>query len=62
MQTDTIKLLRECNAGIKMGESAIKKVLPHTKNENLKNALIEYFFLLLDNRASYPYHINFSFP
>ena len=41
MQTDTIKLLRECNAGIKMGESAIKKVLPHTKNENLKNALIE---------------------
>ena len=39
MQTDTIKLLRECNAGIKMGESAIKKVLPHTKSEELRHTL-----------------------
>lgn len=37
--TDTIKLLRECNAGIKMGESAIKQVLPHAKNDDMKRAL-----------------------
>ncbi len=39
MEQDTIKLLRECNAGIKMGESAISKVLPHAKNEELKRTL-----------------------
>ena len=39
MQTDTINLLRECNAGIKMGESAIKKVLPHAKSEDLRHTL-----------------------
>ena len=39
MQTDTIKLLRECNAGIKMGESAIKKVLPHAKSDELRRTL-----------------------
>ena len=36
---DTVKLLRECNAGIKMGESAIEKVLPHAKSEELKRSL-----------------------
>ena len=39
MNTDTINLLRECNAGIKMGEDAIKQVLPHTKNKELRRAL-----------------------
>lgn len=39
MNTDTINLLRECNAGIKMGEDAIKQVLPHAKNDDLKQAL-----------------------
>lgn len=39
MQSDTVKLLRECNAGIKMGESAIKKVLPHARHEELRDAL-----------------------
>ncbi len=39
MQTDTINLLRECNAGIKMGESAIKQVLPHARNDELKHTL-----------------------
>jgi hypothetical protein len=37
--TDTIKLLRECNAGIKMGEDAIKQVLPHARNDELKHTL-----------------------
>ena len=31
--------LRECNAGIKMGASAIAKVMPHVKNPELKSAL-----------------------
>ena len=39
MNTDTIKLLRECNAGIKMGEDAIKQVLPHVKNNELRKTL-----------------------
>lgn len=39
MQTDTINLLRECNAGIKMGEDAIKQVLPHAKNNEMKHIL-----------------------
>lgn len=39
MNTDTINLLRECNAGIKMGESAIKQVLPHAKNDELRHTL-----------------------
>ena len=39
MQTDTINLLRECNAGIKMGEDAIKQLLPHAKNEELRHTL-----------------------
>ena len=39
MNNDTVKLRRECNAGIKMGESAIKKVLPHTESKELKRTL-----------------------
>ena len=39
METDTIKLLRECNAGIKMGQDAIKQVLPHVKSQDLKRSL-----------------------
>ena len=39
MNSDTVNLLRECNAGIKMGENAIKKVLPHVKSRELKRTL-----------------------
>ncbi|MDE7206928.1 MAG: hypothetical protein K2N90_07200 [Lachnospiraceae bacterium] len=39
MQDDTIKLLRECNAGIKMGVSTLDEVLEHVQNEKLKNLL-----------------------
>ncbi len=39
MNNDTVKLLRECNAGIKMGENSIKKVLPHAESESLKRTL-----------------------
>jgi len=36
---DTIKLLRECNAGIKMGVTSIDDVLPMTKSEKLMELL-----------------------
>ena len=36
---DTIKLLRECNAGIKMGVSSIEEVLDNVESENLKSLL-----------------------
>lgn len=36
---DTIELLKECNAGIKMGISSIEEVLQEVKNSELKNKL-----------------------
>ena len=36
---DTIKLLKECNAGIKMGVSSIEDVLDNVKNDTLKSIL-----------------------
>lgn len=39
MQSDTVRLLTECNKGIKMGEDAIKKVLPKAKDKRLREAL-----------------------
>ena len=39
MNSDTINLLLECNSGIKMGEGAIKQVLPHVKNKELRHTL-----------------------
>lgn len=41
MEDDTIKLLRECNAGIKMGISSLEKVMNNVKNQNLKMLLKE---------------------
>ena len=38
-EPDTIKLLRECDAGIKMGTAAIGEVLEKTTNEKLKKLL-----------------------
>lgn len=34
-EPDTIKLLRECDAGIKMGTASIGEVLEKTTNEKL---------------------------
>lgn len=39
IEQDTIKLLRECDAGVKMGVSSIDDVLSYAKSEKLKNAL-----------------------
>lgn len=39
IEQDTIRLLRECDAGVKMGVSSIDEVLPHVKQEKLKASL-----------------------
>ena len=39
IEQDTIKLLRECDAGVKMGVSSIDEVLGYTRAEGLKNSL-----------------------
>jgi len=39
IEQDTIKLLRECDAGVKMGVSSIEDVIDYVKNENLKDKL-----------------------
>ncbi len=36
---DTVKLLKECNAGVKMGVSSISRVMPYVKNSELKSSL-----------------------
>lgn len=39
IQQDTIRLLRECDAGIQMGVQAIGDALPHARSEKLKKLL-----------------------
>ncbi|MBO7217911.1 MAG: hypothetical protein J6V50_04345 [Clostridia bacterium] len=39
IEQDTIKLLRECDAGIKMGVSSIEDVLPYTYSAKLEKLL-----------------------
>ena len=39
INNDTIELLKECNAGIKMGVSAIEDVYDNVQDENFKNLL-----------------------
>lgn len=39
MNEDTVKLLRECNSGIKMGVESIDNVYPYVKSESLKKVL-----------------------
>lgn len=39
MENDTVRLLRECNAGIKMGEDSIKQVMPHVKSGEMRHTL-----------------------
>ncbi len=41
IEQDTIKLLRECDAGVKMGVASIDDVLPHVKSERLRKYLYE---------------------
>lgn len=39
IEKDTIRLLRECDAGIKMGVESIEDVLDYARDEHLKNTL-----------------------
>ncbi len=41
IEQDTIKLLRECDAGIKMGVSSINEVLEYVSDENFRERLTE---------------------
>lgn len=41
IEEDTVRLLRECNAGIKMGVSSIDEVLPKVKDSRLRGMLEE---------------------
>ncbi|MBQ7580263.1 MAG: hypothetical protein IJU39_03035 [Clostridia bacterium] len=46
IEEDTIKLLKECDAGIKMGVSSLDDMISYVKDERLKK-------ILEDNRASH---------
>ena len=39
IEQDTVKLLRECDAGVKMGVASIEDVLPHVQSEKLSCCL-----------------------
>lgn len=41
VEQDTIKLLRECDAGVKMGVSSIEEVLEYVSSDELKNNLTD---------------------
>ncbi|MEI3100880.1 MAG: hypothetical protein V8T45_03375 [Oscillospiraceae bacterium] len=41
IEQDTIKLLRECDSGVKMGVSSIDEVLDYTNSELLKRSLVD---------------------
>lgn len=41
INSDTIKLLKECNAGVKMGVTSIDEVLNFVKDQDLRQILIE---------------------
>ncbi len=39
IEQDTVRLLRECDAGVKMGVSSIEDVLDNVKDETMKDCL-----------------------
>lgn len=39
IEQDTVKLLRECDAGVKMGIDSIEEVLDHVRSKELKELL-----------------------
>ena len=41
VEQDTVKLLRECDAGVNMGISSIDQVRDHVKSQRLKDYLVE---------------------
>lgn len=41
IEQDTVKLLRECDAGVKMGTASIRDVTDYVKSEKLKKHLLD---------------------
>ena len=41
IEQDTVKLLRECDAGVKMGVASIDDVLPHVKSDSFEKYLTD---------------------
>ena len=41
IEQDTIKLLRECDAGVKMGVSSIEEVVDHVGNKDFRKKLVD---------------------
>ena len=41
MEDDPVKLLRECNAGVKMGIASLDDVMEHVQSAQLKDLLIQ---------------------
>lgn len=41
IEQDTVKLLRECDAGVQMGIASIKEVLDYSKSEKLRKLLYD---------------------
>ena len=39
IEQDTVKLLRECDSGIRMGVKSINDIIDHAKNEKMKHSL-----------------------
>lgn len=39
VENDTIRLLRECNAGVKMGITSLEEMIPEVNNQQLKTVL-----------------------
>ena len=39
IEQDTIRLLRECDAGVKMGVTAIEETMPYVRSEKLRERL-----------------------
>lgn len=39
IEQDTVKLLRECDSGVRMGVDSINEVMDHVKSEGLKDCL-----------------------
>ena len=41
VEQDTIRLLRECDAGVKMGISSIEDVVEYVSSERLRDLLVK---------------------
>ena len=57
IEQDTIKLLRECDAGIKMGTSSIEDVLKYVSSKELEKTLTVCTFRELSANQEYEFLI-----